>query len=59
MDEDEQRLRRFIAETKLRALRAVESMPPMPWYRRMWDGGGGVDLWDFLAVLLILRLLLG
>ncbi len=57
MDADEQRLREFIAETKLRAQRLMESLPPPPWYRRTW--GGSVDLWDILVVLLIVRLLFG
>jgi hypothetical protein len=56
---DEERLGQFIAETKLRAQRLAESLPPPPWYRRVWCGGGSADLWDFLVVLLILRLLFG
>jgi hypothetical protein len=63
MDADEQRLREFIAETKLRARIAMENPPRLPWQlrvRRWFDSlGGSLDIWEVLAVVLVVRLIFG
>jgi len=63
MDAHEQRLRDFIAETKLRARVAMENPPRLPWQlrvRRWIDSlGGSVDIWEVLAIVVLVRLVLG
>lgn len=53
----------YIWETKCAAARLAANPPKLPWqlnFRRWVDSlGGSVDIWELLAVVLLIRLIFG
>jgi hypothetical protein len=56
-------LHQFMWDTRIAAIRAMENPPPVPWQirvRRWFDAGGGeLDIWEVVAVVLLVRLIFG